>query len=131
MRLPVPHLMQVQQSDCLAACAAMVLVYLGKPVDYRRLLKLLDVDSFGAPRRNIARLARLGVDLVYREANISLLLDTLRQGDPVIAFVDTGELGYWTEVTNHAVVVVGIEGIRADQRSCHYRGCPSSSNCRV
>lgn len=110
MRLPVPHLEQVQQSDCLAACAAMVLAYLGETVDYRRLLTLLDIGSYGAPRRNITRLARLGVDVVYREANVALLLDTLRHGEPVIAFVDTGELSYWTEVTNHAVVVIGAEG---------------------
>lgn len=110
MRLPVPHLEQLQQSDCLAACAAMVLAYLGEDVDYRRLLTLLDIGSYGAPRRNIIRLARLGVDVVYREANVALLLDTLRHGEPVIAFVDTGELSYWTEVTNHAVVVIGAEG---------------------
>lgn len=37
MQLPVPHRKQLQQSDCLAACAAMVLAYLGEPVDYQRL----------------------------------------------------------------------------------------------
>ena len=110
MRLPVPHLKQAQQADCLAACAAMVPAYLGQPADYRRLLTLLGIGSYGAPRRNIARLSRWGLDVVYREANFSLLLDALRQGDPVIVFVDTGELSYWTEVTNHAVVVVGVEG---------------------
>ena len=88
----------------------MVLEYIGEPADYRRLLTLLGISSYGAPRRNIARLSRLGVEVVYRAANISILTESLRQGDPVIAFVDTGELSYWTETTNHAVVVVGIEG---------------------
>ena len=110
MRLPVPHLKQTQQADCLAACAAMVLTYLDQPADYRRLLTLLGIGFNGAPRRNIVRLSRWGVDVLYREANFSLLVDALRQGDPVIAFVDTGELSYWTEATNHALVVVGIEG---------------------
>ena len=78
-------------------------------MDYQRLLRLLEIGSYGAPRCNIVRLTRLGVDVIYREANLSLLNEALRQGDPVIVFVDTGELGYWAEVTNHAVVVVGSE----------------------
>jgi ABC-type bacteriocin/lantibiotic exporter with double-glycine peptidase domain len=110
MQIPVPHLEQKQQSDCLAACAAMVLAYLGETIDYGRLLTLLNISSYGAPRRNITRLARLGVEVVYREANVGILLDILRRGDPVIVFVDTGELSYWTEGTNHAVVVIGAEG---------------------
>lgn len=110
MRLPVPHLKQAQQADCLAACAAMVLAYLDQPADYRRLLALLDIRSYGAPRRNIVRLSRWGVDVLYHEASFSLLVDALQRGDPVIAFVDTGELSYWSAATNHAIVVVGIEG---------------------
>lgn len=49
MRLPVPHLKQTQQADCLAACAAMVLAYLNQPTDYRRLLTLLGIGVHGAP----------------------------------------------------------------------------------
>jgi len=110
MRLPVSNRKQIQQADCLAACAAMVLAYLGEPVDYRRLLKLLDIEPFGAPRRNIVRLSQLNLDIVYGEATLSVLLYTVSQGEPVIAFVDTGELSYWKIATNHAVVVVGFDG---------------------
>ena len=39
--LPVPHHKQREGADCLAACAAMVLSYLGLSVAYERLLKLL------------------------------------------------------------------------------------------
>jgi hypothetical protein len=38
--LPVPHHLQRSDGDCLAACAAMVLAYLGVSVDYDRLLRL-------------------------------------------------------------------------------------------
>jgi len=36
--LPVPHLPQRKQGECLAACAAMMLNYLGHSVSYDKLL---------------------------------------------------------------------------------------------
>lgn len=109
--LAVPHHRQSGPSDCLAACAAMVLGYLGKTAPYGKLLSLLKIGPIGAPRRNILNLARLrGVSVVYREATLSILTQYLQAGVPVIVFVDTGELAYWSSTTNHAVVVVGSEG---------------------
>ncbi len=35
--------------------------------------------------------------------------DYLQKGEPVIAFVDTGELSYWSRITNHALIVVGLD----------------------
>jgi ABC-type bacteriocin/lantibiotic exporter with double-glycine peptidase domain len=107
--LNVPHREQTQSSDCLAACAAMVLAYLGRPVDYARLLAILQIGPVGAPRRNVLRLTRLGLDVTYREATFSLIATHLQAGQPVIAFVDTGELAYWSVTTNHAIVVIGLE----------------------
>lgn len=107
--LNVPHREQTQASDCLAACAAMVLDYLGRPVAYPQLLSLLQIGFLGAPRRNILRLTRLGLDVTYFEATFPILVNYLQAGQPVIAFVDTGELGYWSVVTNHAVVVIGLD----------------------
>ncbi len=106
--LPVPHREQQYPSDCLAACAAMVLEYLGKPTPYSRLLTLLRIGPIGAPRRNIRYLTRLGIDVTYQEATLPLVVGYLQAGNPVIAFVDTGELPYWSVRTNHAVVLVGI-----------------------
>ena len=106
--LPVPHREQQQASDCLAACAAMVLDYLDKPTSYNRLLSLLRIGPIGAPRRNILQLTRLGIDVAYREATLPLVAELLQAGLPVIAFVDTGELSYWSVSTNHALVLVGI-----------------------
>ena len=106
--LPVRHHSQRDLSDCLAACATMVLNYIGKPVPYARLLRILEIGPIGAPRRNILRLSDHGIGVVYREASLSIIAEHLRRGQPVIAFVDTGELSYWTSTTNHAVVIVGI-----------------------
>ena len=108
--LPVPHREQAQASDCLAACAAMVLGYLGQPVSYTQLLSLLGIGPVGAPRRNITRLSRFGLKVTYGESTLPIVEARLQAGQPVIAFVDTGELSYWTVASNHAVVVVGMEG---------------------
>jgi ABC-type bacteriocin/lantibiotic exporter with double-glycine peptidase domain len=41
--LNVPLHKMSQTADCLAACAAMVLDYIGHPVNYTDLLRLLEV----------------------------------------------------------------------------------------
>ena len=107
--LHVPHREQIQHSDCLAACAAMVLDYLGRPVSYQHLLTTMGIGPIVAPRRNIARLGQLGLKVTYGESTMSLIETRLHQGQPVIAFVDTAELSYWSVASNHAVVIVGID----------------------
>jgi ABC-type bacteriocin/lantibiotic exporter with double-glycine peptidase domain len=108
--LPVRHREQTQLADCLAACAAMVLDYLQKPVAYERLLRLMEIGPVGAPRRNILHLSQIGISAIYREASLTIVADYLAGSHPVIAFVDTGELtSYWETTTNHAVVIVGLE----------------------
>jgi ABC-type bacteriocin/lantibiotic exporter with double-glycine peptidase domain len=107
--LAVPHREQTQTSDCLAACVAMVLDFIDRPVDYAQLLAVLQIGPLGTPRRNILRLTRLELDVMYHEAALPLIADHLQAGHPVIAFVDTGELAYWAVTTNHAVVVIGLD----------------------
>jgi ABC-type bacteriocin/lantibiotic exporter with double-glycine peptidase domain len=109
--LPVPHRKQERDSDCLAACAAMVLAYLNRPTAYAELLTLLRIGPLGAPRRNVSRLAQLGLDVTYREATLPIVAAYLQAGEPVITFVDTTELTYWSFATNHAVVVIGLDAI--------------------
>jgi ABC-type bacteriocin/lantibiotic exporter with double-glycine peptidase domain len=107
--LPIPHRKQKQDADCLAACAAMVLTYLNHPVTYAELLALLRIGPLGTPRRNVSRLARLGLDISYREATLPIVAAYLQAGQPVITFVDTAELAYWSFATNHAIVVIGLD----------------------
>jgi ABC-type bacteriocin/lantibiotic exporter with double-glycine peptidase domain len=107
--LLVPHRTQRQQADCLAACAAMVLEYLGQPADYARLVALLDVRDFGAPSSNIRRLAQLGLSVSFCQGVQADLQAHLLRGEPCIVFVRTGELPYWSEDTGHAVVLVGLD----------------------
>lgn len=108
--LPVPFHKQEAESDCLAACATMLLRYIGCPLPYSQLVRLLQIGPIGAPRRNIVNLTQVGYHVTYREATLTILAeDYLQKGEPVIAFVDTGELSYWSRITNHALVVVGLD----------------------
>ena len=109
MLLPVPHHKQAGLSDCLAACASMVLAYMGQPIPYKRLLTILKVRPQGTPRRNIVLLASNTIDVVYREANVSMLAEFIQHDQPVMVFVDTGELPYWSYAAKHALVVVGVQ----------------------
>ena len=87
----------------------MVLEYLAQHPIYDDLLRVLDIGPIGAPRRNIVRLTSRNISVVYREATVAILLDLVQHGVPVIVFVDTGELPYWSSASNHAVVVVGAD----------------------
>lgn len=107
--LPVLHRRQKQQADCLAACAAMVLDYLHVPIPYERLVRLLQVDAIGTPFRNLRQLQQLGLSIHIGAGSVQSLRDRLEEGLPSIVAVDTAQLSYWDEATDHAIVVVGMD----------------------
>lgn len=107
--LPVSLQKQAARVDCLAACAAMVLDYIGRPCPYEHLVRLLGIRPIGAPSSNILRLEQLGVRVAYLAGSLGDLENLVAQGYPCIAFLDTAELPYWSEAVFHAVVVVGMD----------------------
>ena len=107
--LTISHHQQKRQAECLAACAAMVLSYYDRPPDYTHLIKLLRIGYAGAPFRNLYHLASLDLSIKIEQGQIETIREAIAQGTPLIAFVSTKELSYWTETTNHAVVIVGID----------------------
>lgn len=108
--LPIPHLQQQDRGECLAACAAMVLAYLGVSVTYKRLLTLLRVRRLiGAPASNIRELEQLGITVIYQQGTFTEISHHLTNDRPCITFVKTSELPYWDEDCDHAVVVVGLD----------------------
>ena len=107
--LTVPHHRQIQDADCLPACVAMVLEYLGRPMAYDVLLRLLGTESHGTVARHILRLTRMGLSVVYREGTLAELRAWLDRRQPVIVLVKTGELPYWSYTTLHVIVLVGYD----------------------
>lgn len=93
--LQISHHQQQHETDCLAACAAMVLDYWSYSVRYQRLLKLLDVTpDLGAPSFNLKYLEALGFSVEYGRGSLGDLEACLAQGIPCIAFIDTAFLSY-------------------------------------
>jgi ABC-type bacteriocin/lantibiotic exporter with double-glycine peptidase domain len=107
--LPIAHRQQQADGDCLAACAAMVLAYWQRDISYSALLRLLRIQPYGAPAGNIRLLSALGVRVTYSTTNLGGLKALLDRGLPLVVFVRTGELPYWSYQTDHAVVVVGYD----------------------
>ena len=107
--LPVSHLKQTSEGDCLAACAAMVLKHLGLTLSYSDLLELLKIRSYGAPAGNIRLITQLGLSVTYSVTDLPGLIQLLEQGSPVIVFLRTGDLPYWKYNTDHAIVVTGYD----------------------
>ncbi len=108
--LPVPHLQQPREGDCLPACTYMVMAYIGKRTRYWRLRWLLGTQSFGTPFFHLHRLERLGVTVeAQARGTLVLLHQHLLQNRPCIVSVQTENLPYWPHNTLHAVVVVGMD----------------------
>lgn len=97
--LPVPHLQQQERGECLAACAAMLLAYLGRPVRYKHLLKVLQIRSqIGAPASHIRKLEQPELKVVYQQGTLPDFQEQLTNNRPCIVFIKTGELPYGVRI---------------------------------
>lgn len=66
--ITVPHVQQAHAGECLAACAQMVCRYLGINVDYRHLIRLLEIQQeVGVSFAKIHNLAQLRLTVTYEK----------------------------------------------------------------
>jgi len=111
--LSISHLRQSQQADCLAACAQMVLQYFQIPISYARLLEVLETEQSGSyfsKLKNLEPELGLSIELAQGDENLDALYSYLDQALPIIAYVNTGQLrSYWEITTFHAVIVTGLD----------------------
>lgn len=83
----------------------MILDFIDQPIAYQRLLRMLNITEFGTPARRIMNLTEIGMQIAYTQGSLTELESLIKQGQPCIIFVRTGELPYWSFSTDHAVVV--------------------------
>ena len=109
--LNVSHRRQrAQSAECLPVCVAMVLDYLGHSINHKTLLSLLGTrGDVGTAAANVRFLEKRGFSVRLFHASLDDVLESLESGLPIIAFVDTGPLPHWSEDTDHAVLIVGID----------------------
>lgn len=108
--LPVSHIQQQSPGDCLAACAAMALSYLGRSIRYNHLVRLLRIKRpYGTSFSNIRELEKQQINVLYKEGTLPELYKHLCNGTPCIVSVQTGELPYWDMHSLHVVLLVGMD----------------------
>lgn len=109
--LKVPHHKQQKESDCLVACAAMLLVAQDIHLPLPQLSAVLDVTPWGTPHRNFRLLAEQisHIQVTYRQGSLADLYQAIDRDHPVVVFVWTGEPPYWQIETGLALVVVGYD----------------------
>jgi hypothetical protein len=79
-------------------------------MQYDYLLRLLNIRSFGTSLFNLRNLQTLGLFVLIQEGDLTSLQFYLDIGLPLIVAVRAARLAsYWTEDTDHAIVVVGID----------------------
>lgn len=89
----------------------MVLNHLGLQIPYSRLARLLRAGASFTPFTNLRHLASLRLSILMgEEGDVSLFAPYLELGLPVIVRVKTLGWQHWgNEITEHAVVVIGID----------------------
>jgi ABC-type bacteriocin/lantibiotic exporter with double-glycine peptidase domain len=107
--LNVPHYKQEFHYSCVAACARMVLAHFGYQHTEESLRQLLSTKPSGTRARNLASLAIFDFDVSLRASNVSQLRDAVAANSPVMVFLQTGLLDYWTFDVWHVVVLVGVD----------------------
>lgn len=107
--LPIEHHQQEDDAGCLAACAQMVLSYLGVTVSQAELNRLFELTPLGVPLSRLQRLMQpYKVQVIIHQAgSLADLQRAVDENTPPIVFIHTGQLAYWSEDAQHAVVVVG------------------------
>ena len=107
--LSVSHRQQQSQADCLVVCAAMLLDGVGKPAPTRTIAAILGTMPFGTPFFHVANLRRLGVNAESRQGSPDSLQALVAGATPAIVWIQTGQLPYWRDNVDHAVVVVDMD----------------------
>jgi len=85
----------------------MVLDYLNVPFTYDRLQRHLQATPFGTVFGNLRRLTKYGLHIHIQQGDFAQLRNHLDTGLPCIVAITTSK-PFWSEATNHAVLVVGM-----------------------
>ena len=103
------HLKQHEEYSCVPACVQMVLEHYGDRRTEEELITLLRCTPFGTTAKDVRRVAQLGYEVDVTYSTFEELQSYLAAGQPIIAFLRTGPLEYWSFDAPHAVVAIGYD----------------------
>jgi hypothetical protein len=88
----------------------MLLARFGISVSQQELNQLFELTPLGVPLSRLTRLERYGFQIaIHRDGDWDALRQAIDQDIPSIVFVRTQELSYWTQDTQHALLVSGYD----------------------
>lgn len=88
----------------------MTLARLGITVSQDELNRLFELTPVGVPTSRLKRVEQYGIQVsIQKGGSLDDLLQAIDQDITPIVFIRTGQLSYWPEDTQHAVLVNGYD----------------------
>jgi ABC-type bacteriocin/lantibiotic exporter with double-glycine peptidase domain len=109
--LNVPHFQQELEYSCVATCVRMVLAHYGDVRSEADLRTLLDTQPTGTRAGNVMRPSGPAFEVYLRPSNLAELQAVLTDNQPVIVFLKTGGLDYWSMDIFHTAVLIGLDAM--------------------
>jgi ABC-type bacteriocin/lantibiotic exporter with double-glycine peptidase domain len=128
--LNVPHFPQEFDYSCVAACARMVLAHYCDVRTEAELRTLLDTQPTGTRAGNLMGLSSSVLEVNLRPSNLDELRKTLASDQPVIVFLQTGPLEYWSMDIFHVAVLVGLDTSTAALHDPFFPTAPQATSLR-
>ena len=126
--LNVPHFQQEYEYSCVAACARMVLAHYGDVRTEAELRALLDTRPTGTRAGNLMRLSGAAFEVFLRPSNLVELQQVLAANQPVIVFLKTGPLEYWSIDIFHTAVLVGLDSTTVALNDPYFATAPQTTS---
>jgi len=126
--LSVPHFRQELEYSCVAACVRMVLAHYGDRRTEADSRLLLDTQPGGTRVGNVMRVSGPAFEVYVRPSGLVELSTILAENQPVIVFLKTGFLSYWTVDIAHAAVVIGLDATTVALNDPYFATAPQTTS---
>ncbi len=126
--LNVPHFQQALEYSCVAACVRMVLAHHSDVRTEEELRLLLDTQPAGKRARNVMRISGPAFEVYLRPSNLVELRQVLADNQPVIVFLQTGSLEYWSMDIFHAAVLIGLDSTTVALNDPYFATAPQTTS---
>jgi hypothetical protein len=106
----------------------MVLAHYGDRRTEAELRLLLDTQPGGTRVGNVMRLSGPAFEVYLRPSGLAELPTILAEYQPVIVFLKTGFLGYWSMDIAHAAVVIGLDATTVALNDPYFATAPQTTS---